>query len=154
MGSGKSEISTAKGTKVSAAQSDWDRTVEAVSGLFGKLVYLAGLRDDSTGQYKHYGFSHRYSDELTSTVLRSTHEEIFSEWLTLPIEEQRREIESHWSDQGSDPNLVVDSWLLLEPYRRLIPASALPAERDLYLSDIEVVLDVIRGGASSVSSSS
>ncbi len=154
MGSSKSEISGTKSTKVSAAKADWEKTVDAVSGLFGKLVYLAGLRDDSTGNYRHYGFSRRYSDELTSTILSATHEEIFSEWLTMSIEQQRSDIEEHWREQGSDPNLIVENWLILEPYRRLIPASALAAERDLYLSDIELVLDVIRHEASSASSAS
>ena len=123
MGSSKSEISGTKSTKVSAAKADWEKTVDAVSGLFGKLVYLAGLRDDSTGNYRHYGFSRRYSDELTSTILSATHEEIFSEWLTMSIEQQRSDIEEHWREQGSDPNLIVENWLILEPYRRLIPAS-------------------------------
>ncbi len=154
MGPSKSEITGSKSPKVSAAKADWIKTVEAVSGRFGKLVYLAGLRDDSTGNYKHYGFSRRYSDELTSNILRAKHEEIFSEWLTMSIEQQRSDIEEHWAEQGSDPNLIVENWLILEPYRRLIPASALAAERDLYLSDIELVLDIIRHEASSASSAS
>ena len=139
---------------ISAANDVWRQTLQSIATTFGKLVYLSGLRDEGTGRYNHYGLSQRYSEEQANLVLTLSHEEVFFDWLELSLEQQNGDLNLYLTDSGSDPALVVDNWLRLEPYRRLIPASAPREERELYISDIEMLLDLIRKDLSSSSAAS
>jgi len=41
---------------------------------------------------------------------------------------------------------VLDAWSTLAPYRRLIPVRATEAERELYISDLELILELLQSG--------
>ena len=60
----------------------WSRTLAKIPSAFGKIVYLASLRNENTGKYQHFGLSQIYSDEDADLVLRESHDEAFREWLT------------------------------------------------------------------------
>ena len=82
-------------------------------------------------------------------MLRESHLEVFREWLNYTIEPQVRDIEKYLDSIEDDRDTVLATWLTLEPYRRLVPAGASEAERDLYVSDLQLVLDLLRGELSS-----
>jgi hypothetical protein len=122
----------------------WSRTLSQIPTTFGKIVYLASLRNDNSGRYQHFGLAQLYSDEEADAVLRQSHEEAFSEWLNFPLEAQRRDLEEYLESVEDDKSSVLRTWLTLAPYRNLVPAAAGPAERELYISDLELILELLR----------
>ncbi len=122
----------------------WARTLSQIPTTFGKIVYLASLRNDNTGRYQHFGLAQLYTDDEADVVLRQSHEEVFGEWLNFPLEQQRRDLEQYLESVEDDKTAVLRTWLTLAPYRNLIPAQAGAAERELYISDLELILELLR----------
>lgn len=127
------------------AMSDlWNRTLSQVRSTFGKVAYLASLRNENTGRYEHFGLAQIYSDDDANAVLRQSHDDVFREWLGYSLEEQKRDLENYFETMGDDRGTVLNTWLTLSPYRRLLPAKASEAERELYITDLELILELLR----------
>jgi len=129
----------------------WERTLAKIPSLFGKIVYLASLRNENTGKYQHFGLSQAYSDEAADLVLRESHEESFHKWLTFPLEPQKRDLEEYLQGLDDDLRTVLDTWRTIAPYRQLIPVRATEAERELYVSDLELILELLQSESSASS---
>lgn len=127
----------------------WERTLSKIPSLFGRLAYLAALRNENTGKYEHFGLSQIYSEEDAHLVLEESHEESFREWLAYPLEPQKRDLEKYLASLEAELPTVLDAWAKVAPYRQLSPARATRAERELYLSDLELILSLLRSEASS-----
>lgn len=142
--------------KVSAgrtpAEDLWRRTLSQIHTVYGRLVYLSGLRDPNSGTYKHHGLSLVFGEDAASDALKESHEASFHQWLELKLEHQKADLALYFSDLPTDRKTLVENWLRLAPYRNLIPAKARKAERELFLSDLETLLRTLRneyaGGAS------
>ncbi len=83
--------------------------------------------------------------EITNRTLCHSHHEIFSEWLGFTLAQQKADLDEYLK--------AVDSPLELVRYRHMVPASAHQGERQLYLTDLETLLELLRcerGGAYSV----
>ncbi len=122
----------------------WRRTLAQIPTLFGKIVYLSGLRDENSGGYVHYGLAQRYSTEEANRILRESHERVFGEWLNFPLERQRDDLEEYVRSLEDDRETILRTWFTLAPYNNLIPIKTREAERLLYISDLELILDVLR----------
>src|SRR6059058_1435485 len=59
-------------TLKSALEDVLDTTLAAVSGIIGKLEYIAGLRDGSK-KYTHWGFQRLHGEEATEQALAEAH---------------------------------------------------------------------------------
>lgn len=127
-----------------AAEDVWNRTLLQIPTTFGRIAYLASLRNDNSGRYEHFGLANIYSGEEADRVLRACHQGVFAEWLTFSLMRQRNDLEAYLNSIEDDRQTVLATWLDLSPYRNLIPADATAAERRLYLSDLELILDLLR----------
>jgi hypothetical protein len=76
-------------TLKSAIQDVKDTTLSAVSGLLGKLAYLASLRHKQ-GRYQHWGVENVYGPEASERALKALHADILKGVLrtSLPLLEQ------------------------------------------------------------------
>ncbi len=127
-----------------AIEDVWSKTLAHVSTTFGRLAHLASLRDSNTGRYRHYGLSQIYGEDETHRVLNASHEQAFAEWLSFDLRRQRDDLESYLKDSDEDPNHVLGTWTTLRPYVGLTPAGSGEAERYLYISDLELILELMR----------
>ncbi len=130
--------------EVEAMDDFWARTLSKIESMFGKIVYLASLRDDNSGRYGHFGLDQVYGEEAADRVLKACHERAFTEWLNFPLDEQRTDLESHLETIRNDRGTILVTWYRLTPYRNLPPVAAGPAERQLYISDLEIILELLR----------
>jgi len=122
----------------------WQRTLGQIPTAFGKLVYLASLRNANTGCYQHFGLAQLYGADEADRVLRSSHESVFGEWLNFDLASQKSDLDAYLLSVGDDRTTVLDAWESLSPYKTLTPAAAGDAERFLYASDLEIILEILR----------
>ena len=128
------------------AETLWIRDLSQVATSYGRLVYVAGLRNPDTGRYEHYGANLSYADALAaSRALKRIHEAIFREWVSYPLTRKKADIELYISGiAGVDRAELIDAWLRLTPYSNLVPASVRGPEREKHISDFEAILGLLR----------
>lgn len=68
----------------SALQDIKETTLSAVSGLLGKLAYLASLRGGQ-GLYEHWGMENVHGVESSARALRQVHMEVVTRVLRTPL---------------------------------------------------------------------
>jgi len=123
----------------------WRRTLQQIPTLFGRLVFLASLRDPATGHYYHQGLAQIVGVEEADRSLCNSHHQIFQQWLGFTMAEQKSDLDEYLNE-GSVPRYAL-------PYRKLVPPSARDVERQLYLADLETLLELLKfenGGAFSI----
>lgn len=126
------------------AQQTWERTLDQVPTLFGRLVYLAGLRNQNSGGYRHHGLAQAFGAEESQRTIQLSHEAIFAEWLNLDLRAQHTALDQYFKGLGESRAVVLQTWGVLTPYRALPPAAAGGAERMLYETDLELILELFR----------
>jgi hypothetical protein len=127
-----------------AAADLWRNTLTQIPALFGRLVYLASLRDQNTGIYEHHGMSQIFGEEETDRVLRESHEKTFAEWLCYGLEQQKADLDLYLSAFETNKKTILETWIRLAPYRNLVPATVKEVERRLYLTDLEALLELLK----------
>jgi hypothetical protein len=130
----------------------WRRTLSQIPSCLGRIAYLSSLRIPNTGRYEHHGLALRFGDSETDKTLRKTHNESFSEWLNYSMEQQKADLELYLSAQEGEKREILENWAALMPYRYYVPASVREPERMLYVSDLEILLKILRNeyGAASL----
>ena len=120
----------------------WQRTLSRIPTHFGRLVFVASLRDSLTGRYSHPPLSQIVGRELTDRTLCHSHHEIFAEWLNFSLARQKADLDEYLIGSQSPLDLA--------PYRNITPDTAHQVERQLYLTDLETLVELFRsehGGA-------
>jgi hypothetical protein len=140
MGEAKPELKLERG----AAADLWRNTLSQIPTLFGRLVYLSSLRDANSGTYDHYGLAQVFGAKEADRTLRQSHTQAFAAWLNLNLEQQKSDLEDYLAGLEDDINSILGNWIRLAPYRNLIPARAREVERQLYLTDLEVVIELLK----------
>ena len=126
------------------AEDLWRRTLSMIHSIFGRLEYLARIRNPHSGRYEHHGFALVFSEDEADQALRESHVQVFQEWLGLNLERQKADLELFLVEQPTDRRTMVETWRRLAPYRSLPPISASEPETQLYLADLELLLETIR----------
>jgi hypothetical protein len=123
----------------------WRRTLSRIPTLFGRLVYLASLRNQANGLYEHNSLSQMVGRERADETLRVSHGEVFRDWLCLTLEQQKADLEEYLGEL-SERSAGTRESLLLAPYGDLTPDAARPVERELYLTDLQTLMELLRRG--------
>jgi hypothetical protein len=131
-------------TETDGSDALWIRDLAQIETFYGRLVYLAGLRNPDNGRYEHFG-SPSATSVMASRNLKRIHETIFRDWIGLSLEHKKADIELYIArvDQG-DCRQLVDAWLRLTPYKNLVPASVQGPERQRHVSDFEAILGLLK----------
>ena len=130
----------------SAAADLWRNTVSQIPSVFGRLVYLASLRNPNNGSYEHHGLALVFGEDEADKALKNSHAAVFAEWLTFNIEQQKADLDLYISGLFENKRVVIETWMRLAPYRNLLPTSVRGVERRLYIADFTAILDLLKAG--------
>lgn len=123
----------------------WQRTLSHIPSSYGKLVYLASLRNPDTGRYEHFGLSLNPNNADANRALRRSHEFIFQDWVGCSLEQKKADLDLYISTIDSiAKGDLLDAWLRLTPYKNLVPASIQGPERQKHISDFEAILGLLK----------
>jgi hypothetical protein len=120
------------------------RSVLEIESSYGRLVYLASLRNSDSGRYEHFGLESGAGLDL-DPPLRRMHESVFREWVSYSLARKKADIELYINGLDSiDPADLVDAWLRMTPYKNLVPATIRGPERKRHISDFEAILGLLK----------
>ena len=123
-------------TLKSALQDLRETTLAAISGLLGKLSYLASLRRREGG-YLHWGLSLVHGEESSERALRAAQTEALSNVLRTPISELVEDLrESNRNSEKTAEGYVEN---MREQFTELLP-SADDAASAAHLNSVLIAL--------------
>jgi len=114
----------------------WRKTLSQIPTLFGRLAFLASLRDPRSGRYRHEVMTSLLGAEDGDRALSRSHQQLFAEWLAYSLSDQKSDLEEYLRRVGGPRNF--------RHYNDLIPPAAREVERQLYLTDLETLLELLR----------
>ena len=113
----------------------WRLAVSQVPTLFGRLVFLASLLDPQTNRYSHPA-TEDLPPEDADRLLRNSHQQVFQQWISSRLADQKADLDEYLSTAQGPRHAL--------PYRNLAPATAREVERQLYLTDLETLLELLQ----------
>src|SRR5580658_2687454 len=125
----------------SAAADLFKHTLSHIPTVYGRLSYLASLRDANSGVYRHHGLFLSFGREQTTEALQRSHASAFQEWLTLSLEAKSEDLTEYLSTLDESQEAVIRHWRHSKVYRTFLPASASPAEIELFFMELDLLLE-------------
>lgn len=110
---------------------------------FAKLAFLSTVRDPYTGKYLHEGWTSMGSSEEIHRLLRGAHHEIFQFVCGMPIPRLCSELHNYLRSLSTPWEETIRVWNELETYREMIPQGICLEEREFFISQMHVALDVL-----------
>jgi hypothetical protein len=120
-----------------------ERTLASIASEYGKLIYLASLRDLASGTYRHEGLETLYSAGSVQEALLQAHREVCSRIMEMPLALQEMDLASCWKGFEADAEGLIGNWKESEAYRTLMPFGLPDYMRTLFCSNIETLLSVL-----------
>ena len=119
-----------------------ERTLVSIASEYGKLIYLASLRDLASGIYRHEGLETLYSEGSVQEALLQAHREVCSRIMEMPLALQEMDLAGCCKGFEADAEGLIVNWKESQAYRTLMPFGLPDYMRTLFCSNIETLLSV------------
>jgi hypothetical protein len=110
--------------------------------LFGRLEFLASLRNSRSGAYEHAVLIQVIDREELDRLLRYQHRQVFTQWLASSLEEQKTDLTAFLNSPDRSGG-AGEGLSRLAAHAELVPPGARPVERQLYFTDWETLLGLL-----------
>ena len=127
-------------TLKSALQDVKETTLAAVSGLLGKLAYLASLRR-AQGRYQHWGMELIHGPDSSERALKTAHAEVVAGVLRAPLESLVEDLEDSSRLSGVAPHAYIEE--LREHFEDLLPGERPDSPTASHLNSVLLALSVL-----------
>ena len=124
-------------TLKSALQDVKETTLAAVSGLLGKLSYLASLRR-AQGRYEHWGMQTVHGSESSERALKTAHAEIVSGVLRMPLARLEDDLQESSQESAVAAQVYVEG--MRESFDNLLPGDRKDSPEASHLNSVLVAL--------------
>lgn len=124
-------------TLKSALQDVKETTLAAVSGLLGKLSYLASLRR-TQGRYEHWGMEHVHGPESSERALKAAHTEIVAGVLRMPLASLVEDLKQSSRDNGMTAGAYVEQ--MRSRFEDLLPGEHADSPAGTHLNSVLLAL--------------
>ncbi len=124
-------------TLKSAMQDVKETTLAAVSGLLGKLAYLASLRR-AQGRYEHWGMELVHGAESSERALKTAHAEVVAGVLRTPLQSLVEDLDESSRESGVAAGSYVER--LREHFEDLLPGDRQDLASASHLSSVLLAL--------------
>jgi len=131
------------GAEVSKCRALLQPVVSAIPTVFGKLAYLAALRDPQSGVYGHQTAGETFAPQIINEVLRQEHVYRFESWLLLDLEDQMCDLAAYLLAHVANCASALQRFRQQCQHIALVPATALEPQRQLFWSDLEILLSTM-----------
>ena len=121
----------------------WRSTIAEIPSLFGRLVYLASLRDENKGFYHHAALEEQCDAEHCDLLLAQSHRAVFYDWLALGLPEQCADLREYLQSLHGLPSVILNTWKKAEPFSRYLPETYGAGDRELFLTDLRTLIDLL-----------
>jgi hypothetical protein len=119
----------------------WQQQVADIPSTFGRLAFLAGLKNSETARYTHYQLTAAFGADEADKVIRRTHLDTFAEWLSFRLERQQADLNVFMASVDGHRRQILAACAVLAPHVWCIPDGVAEHERRLYLADLEAILE-------------
>lgn len=119
-------------------------TLAAIPSLYGRLAYLASLRDLSSGRYHHDGLAALYPAEAIQEAVALCHEQVFERVLETPLARQEDDLRACLSAMEDGLRPAIEHWQRMETFRVLLPENPPDYLRDLFCSNLRALLAILQ----------
>lgn len=131
--------------------SRYEAFISDMSSTMGRLVWLAECRDLNSGVYRPPSPELGAEAAVIQSGLMKMHEAVFNTWLNCTLQEQVADVSVYFSNlKDRKSTVAAQEWLIFGTHRRLVPTSASRVERQLFFSDMELVLKLIVHGTTTI----
>lgn len=121
----------------------WRHTLARIPTLFGRVLYLASLRNPATGAYEHSALGQMVGEEDAHETLRRSHARVFQDWLCLNLEQQKADLQEYLAE-APNPTALLAGWTDSPKYTEWAPSTAQDVERRLFAGDLETLCVLLR----------
>jgi hypothetical protein len=128
-------------TLKSALQDVKETTLAAVSGLLGKLAYLASLRR-AQGRYEHWGMELVHGSESSERALRTAHGEIVAGILRAPMEALVADLDESSRGSGVAAQTYVEG--MRNRFEDLLPGERQDSPAAAHLNSVLLALSSLQ----------
>jgi hypothetical protein len=119
----------------------WKRHVCDIPSVFGRLAFLAGLKNPETGRYTHFYLCAQLGTAEADKVIRTSHIGVFFEWLSFNLRELHADLSLFLASVEGHRRQILAACAVLAPQVWCIPDEAEEHERRLYLVNLEAALE-------------
>jgi len=128
----------------SASADLFKNTLSRIPTIFGRLFYLASLRDPNSGFYEHHGLRVIFGKDESRRALLDSHLQTFQAWLSLPMQEKIEDLRTYLATLEEPYPGVVRVWTETQTYRLCLPMGIRESEKQLFFQEFEALLQFLR----------
>ena len=121
-----------------------ERTLSEIPNFLTRVIYLASLRDYSTGRYHHAGLSDRFGEQAAAAAMERCHIKLFGVLASRSVEELYDELVSYLDRTSHQSEEVAVVWLRLRLYGILAPVRCNPILQKMFASHLKCALRAVR----------
>ncbi len=139
-----SETATIASAQARIAERErWLAALYRIPSIFGRLSRLVDHRRMPGDRYVEPTLAATLGSETTHAFLRDLHFQVFSDWLSLTLEEKLLDLRQYFSEQPGHRREAVRRWLEGSPDTGIIPAAAPAVDRELYAIELNALSALI-----------
>ncbi len=128
-----------------ATEDLWERTLNQIETRMGRMAYLSRLRNPETDRYEHHGLMAVFGEEAAEEALRASHEQVLMGMLGMSLLDQKDDVKKYIEGLPQSARRLLGSWERTKGFEALLPPRATPAQRELFETNLLLIIRHLRG---------